>query len=206
MRKGINLYKEVSSVFGSENESEQLEHFSGSGEPPCIFLSHRSSNKAAVRAIGEYIKNAGVNIYMDIDDLLLQAAVAGDNHETITMSIERGITTSTELMVFVSEETFHSWWVPYEIGYGKKAEKYLSSLRLNDTPTVPSYLNIPAVRQIDGIEDLNIYLREVHKRDSSERSTNAALRYLQSLNEDVEMDKVLTNFSGSHPLCNYLDK
>ncbi|MEI6078701.1 MAG: toll/interleukin-1 receptor domain-containing protein [Verrucomicrobiota bacterium] len=128
MTRGHNVYLDARTSFGQSREKELLENFSGSGKPPCIFLSHRSSDKAGVKAIGEYIMNAGVNIYMDIDDPGLQAAVASDNHDAITVFIERGITASSDLMACLSKDTFNSCWVPYEIGFGKRAEKYLSAL------------------------------------------------------------------------------
>jgi len=77
MRRGVNIYEEARLSFGKVNESERLENFSNSSNPS-IFLSHRSSDKAAVKEIGEYIKDAGINVYIDIDDRLLQLAVASD--------------------------------------------------------------------------------------------------------------------------------
>ena len=64
MSKGINVYEEARRYFGRANESVMLENFSGD-EDPCIFLSHRRCDKAAVKKIGDYIQNAGINIYLD---------------------------------------------------------------------------------------------------------------------------------------------
>ena len=203
MRRGINVYDEARQFFNRADESERLQNFSGSGKPPCIFLSHRSSDKAAVILIGEYITNAGINIYMDINDTDLQAAVAGNDHVAITLFIERGINSSTDLMAFVSKETFHSYWVPYEIGFGKRAGKNLCSLRLNDTPKLPSYLNI--VRRIDGIRDLKKYLKDVKKREHESHLFSGTRGYLALLTEEVETDDALENFSRSYSLRNYLD-
>ena len=141
-----------------------------------------------------------------MDDPLLQLAVASDNHEAITLSIERGITSSTDLIVFVSEKTFGSWWVPYEIGYGKKTDIFLSYLRLNDTPTVPSYLNISAVRHIDGIGDLCSYLKEVKYRSNSSQQFSGSRSYIQLLTEEAESNEALSNPSSYQTLRKYLDQ
>jgi len=206
MRKGINVYEEARFYFGRGDESEKLHNFSGSGKPPCVFLSHRSADKAAVKGIGDYITNAGINIYMDIDDPALQAAVASDDHDAITLFIERGIITSTDLMVCMSAETFDSCWVPYEIGFGKRDEKHLSALRLNDIPKLPSYLNIHFVDQLDGVGDLNAYLKKVKNRGHGTRHFSGSGAYSTSLREDAELKAVLPSFSSFHSLRNFLDE
>jgi hypothetical protein len=204
MRKGINIYNEAHHFFGELDESTKLENFSGSGKPPCVFLSHRSSDKSAVKAIGKYITDAGINIYMDIDDEDLQAAVKSNDHTAITLFIERGINASTDLMACISNETLHSCWVPYEIGFGKRANKYLGCLRLNDTPKLPSYLSI--VHRLNGIEDLNGYLKNVKKRKNGLHSFSGTLDYVRELTEAAEIDSVLPSFSSYHTLRNYLDR
>lgn len=206
MRKGINIYGEARFAFGKTDEKTLLEHFSGSGKAPCIFLSHQSSDKAAVKAIGEYITNAGINIYMDIDDLGLQAAVASNNHDAITVFIERGIAASSDLMTCVSKQTFNSCWVPYEIGFGKSAEKYLSALRLNDITSLPSYLNIRAVDRLNGVEELNAYLKTVQKRNYDTQNFSGNLGYLRKLTEAAEIDESFPSVSAHHSLRNFLDR
>jgi hypothetical protein len=124
INRGVNIYEEARFSFGRGDEMVLLENFSSSGKQPCIFLSHRSSDKSAVKAIGAYIVNAGTNIYMDIDNPALQAAVASDDHDAITLFIERGVTASSDLMACISKDTFNSCWVPYEIGFAKRAEKF----------------------------------------------------------------------------------
>jgi hypothetical protein len=62
------------------------------------------------------------------------------------------------LLSIISKDTQTSWWVPYEIGYAKKCDRSLALLPLKEA-YAPSYLKI--VRQVDGIGDLNDYIREV---------------------------------------------
>lgn len=126
------------------------------GRETCVFISHISENKDAAIAIGEYIRKAGFDIYLDIYDENLQSGVARGDDEAITKSIEIGIENSTDILCIISESTKRSWWVPYEIGYGKKCSNSISTLLLKDVKDIPSYLKISNV--IGGIKSLNEYL------------------------------------------------
>lgn len=126
------------------------------GRETCVFISHVSENKTAAIAIGEYIRKSGIDIYLDIFDEDLQIGVARGDDEVITKSIEKGIDNSTDILCIVSETTKRSWWVPFEIGYGKKASNSISTLLLKDVNDIPSYLKISNV--IWGIKSLNEYL------------------------------------------------
>lgn len=156
----------------------------------CIFLSYTSEDRNTVMKIGEYIQNAGFDIYLDIYDEKLQQAVSEGDPVAITKNIEKGLSFSTDVICIVSEETVGSWWVPYEIGFGKKANKPLATLTLKNTVTIPAYLEI--TRIIRGTKSLNEYLKEM-----SGKSTillEAAASY-------IEKNK---HFTSNHPLDNYL--
>jgi hypothetical protein len=77
---------------------------------------------------------------------------------------------------------------------------------LNDIPKLPSYLNIQAVDQLNGVEDLNAYLKKVKKREHDTHNFSGTLGYLRKLTEAAEMGKPLPSFSTYHSLRNYLDK
>ncbi|WP_257140728.1 toll/interleukin-1 receptor domain-containing protein [Bacillus wiedmannii] len=130
-----------------------------------MFLSHVTENKQVAIAIGEYIKNAGLDIYLDIYDSELQRAVSSGDDKAITQCIENGINASTDILCIVSETTKRSWWVPFEIGYGKRAEKSVSTLLLKDVIGIPSYLAITNL--IQGTKKLNQYSLSLHKRETT---------------------------------------
>src|SRR5437879_1756631 len=161
MSKGINVYDKVRIAFGSINEAAKLEKQAASDEP-CIFLSHKDEDKEPVRAIGEYIKHKGINIYLDAEDAELRRAVDDEDDEEITQFIERGIRCSSDVMVFISEETKMSWWVPYEIGFGKNAGKALSCLKLKEVDQLPPFLRI--VERLRNTQELDDYLLKVRQR------------------------------------------
>lgn len=158
---------------------------------PCIFLSHISVDKSTVRAIGEYITQRGdIDIYLDAEDRDLQEAVRNGDPHGITAFIERGLSSSTHIMCIISNNTANSWWVPYELGFGKHMGKPLSSLRLKDV-SLPAYLEISEI--IRGTESLNHYLTRVRRGLSKSASVT-------NLTESL-----LPSNMQSHPLDGFLN-
>lgn len=200
--KGTNLFPHILRRSGREylTESfatEMLKFGSVSDlSSPCIFLSHKGNDKQAVKEIGEYIKNAGINIYLDVEDAGLQNAVKMGLDVEIVKYIELGLKNSTHLMAVVSDVTKNSWWVPYEIGYAKKNKNELSTLKLKDVTDLPSFLKITEI--IADIYDLNSYLKKVNNR-LYERSD--MLKYVA---ESVVGDSTVSWRQPDHPLRQYL--
>ena len=156
----------------------------------CIFLSYSSEDRKTVMTIGEYIQNAGFDIYLDVFDEKLQQAVSEGDPSAITKNIENGLSVSTDVFCIVSEKTVKSWWVPYEIGFGKRADKSLATLTLKDTVTIPSYLEI--TRILRGTKSLNNYLNELGKKSSI------------LLESTTTFTKSNPHNMSQHPLDNYL--
>ncbi|WPD23752.1 MAG: toll/interleukin-1 receptor domain-containing protein [Candidatus Electrothrix scaldis] len=157
---------------------------------PCIFLSHISLDKTTVKSIGDYIMDQGdLDIYLDIYDTELQKAVDEEDPYKITKFIEQGLSRSTHLMCLYSKKTVYSWWVPYEIGYAKKSDKKISSLKLKGEVQLPEYLKIGVV--LKGTKSLNEYLKKI----SSDYSYPYRL-----VNESV-----ISHSQSNHPLDDYLD-
>ena len=173
-------------------ENRHLAKASASSGNPCIFLSHISVDKPAVQAIATYITSrGGVDIYLDAMDDDLQGAASSGNAAAITEFIERGLSNSTHIMCLVSENTVKSWWVPYELGFGKKSGKPLATLKLKDTVTLPAYLEISQI--IKGTESLNRYLTSM-KEGLRKSATTANLT-----------ESLLPGYTSGHPLDQYLD-
>lgn len=157
----------------------------------CIFLSHISIDKASATAIGQYITQQGdIDIYLDVSDPDLQAAVRTNDPVRMTRFIERGLSHSTHIMCLVSADTVRSWWVPYELGFAKNANKHLSTLKLKGDVDLPSYLEISEI--IRGTKSLNQYLTAVR---SGSTKTSASAPLAKSLIE---------HYATAHPLDPYL--
>lgn len=172
-------------------------------ERPCVFLSHKKEDKDECRKIAEYLKEAEIDYYLDELDEDLQRAAIQDNPELITESIKKGIRESTHMLVVVSEKTYRSEWVPFEIGYGHSAildkgleegikdnKIKLSVLTLKDISekTLPDYLRVGYI--IRGTKSLNDYISKI--TDKLEKSL-------------VNETKIFSNNQISHPLDNVLN-
>lgn len=129
----------------------------------CVFISHISIDKNAAIAIADYIMNAGFDVYLDVYDVDLQQAVNAGNAGRITEYVERGVENCSHMICLVSENTVRSWWVPYELGFGKKAGKDLATLALRNVPTLPEYLTIGKI--LKGTPSLNQYLETLLRRN-----------------------------------------
>ncbi len=197
---GRNRYLDVRSQYANLRESFDkragLEIATASRKPsePCIFLSHRSTDKAAVRKIGEYIMSKGIDVYLDADDPNLQRADLANDHKAITAAIELGIANSTDLLAYLTANTKESPWVPYEIGFAKRNGNYLAAMKAKDLTRLPSYLEI--VRQINGIAELNTYLRDVLSRQqviygSANYTRNALVEQLKQAYQGIELSAYL---------------
>lgn len=159
----------------------------------CVFLSHISSNKDAVIEIGNYITNAGFYIYLDIYDSELQRGIEHRNDHAITHCIEKGIENSTDMLCIVSEETKDSWWVPYEIGYGRKSQNSVSTLLLKDITYIPSFLKISNL--LEGTKSLNEYLLWL-----SNKNLEGFL-----LEKVASKPSIISHSANPHPLDSYLN-
>ncbi|MBL0588922.1 toll/interleukin-1 receptor domain-containing protein [Aeromonas veronii] len=163
------------------------------GEKPCIFLSHNSADKEHAITIGDYImKFADVDVYLDIYDDELQRAAEKQDAHAITTLIERGIANSTHTMCLVSENTVKSWWVPFELGYAKKSEKEICSLKLKGDITLPEYLSISPI--LKGTKSLNIYIERLVSTWNMTQLNNSKITTL-----------LKSYSSAQHPLDNTLD-
>jgi hypothetical protein len=170
---------------------------------PCVFLSHKKEDKHECRKIAEYLKEAEIDYYLDELDKDLQQAAEQGNPELITESIKKGIRESTHMLVVVSEKTYKSQWVPFEIGYGhsaildkgieegiKENRIKLSVLTLKDISekSLPDYLQVAYI--IRGTKSLNDYISKI---------TNKLEKSL------INENRIFSNTKMNHPLDSVLN-
>ena len=94
----------------------------------CVFISHRSADKALAEELGDYINGAGLDVYLDKFDAELQQETQRKHAASVVWHIQKAISVSTHVLVLLSEATRESWWVPYEIGYAKRCGRKIASL------------------------------------------------------------------------------
>ncbi|MEM9888436.1 MAG: toll/interleukin-1 receptor domain-containing protein [Bacteroidota bacterium] len=170
---------------------------------PCIFLSHKKEDKPACREIAKYLKKAGIDYYLDEEDSTLQTAVQSRNPHEITESIKKGIRNSSHMLCVISEKTYRSNWVPFEVGYGHAAiidkamvlnsrdkKIKLSILTLKDLSekSLPEYMQVGYL--IRGTSSLNDFISEILGK---------------SKNTLITESRMFSNTMTSHPLDNVLN-
>lgn len=185
MAKGINRAEEFikTGSYKRYDESIRKNIF-------CIFISHISIDKSYALKIGEYINNAGFDIYLDVNDLKLQQAVISKDAPKIVSCIQNGIEASSHILSLISEKTKDSWWVPFEIGYGKRASKEIASLLLKDVTQLPEYIKVSTL--IEGIKGLNSYLQSFRLS-------------LSPLFESQLGDRIVSHTTSNHPLESFIN-
>lgn len=189
---GVNkadLYERINSILSKNDSKNDI----------CVFISHKREDKSACVEIAKYLKEAGIDYYLDIEDQGLQIASNNSDPEKITESIKKGIKNSTHMLVVISKKTYLSKWVPFEVGYGHSAiidQKPLNSkinlavLTLSDISEkqLPDYLQI--AYQIRGTKSLNEYISKIS--NTLEKSL-------------INESRIYSNSKLSHPLDSVLN-
>ena len=153
MNKGINR----ALLHGYERVL--FEHSNDKGR--CIFISHKSEDKPAAFAIADVLMNAGIDVFIDVNDSELQDATRNSDSWSIVNVIDRAMEVSTDILVIISENTKKSWWVPYEIGYSKRGNINITSLVLKNVEGIPEYITIEPI--IHSIGELDKYIASKRK-------------------------------------------
>ncbi|HEY0434409.1 MAG TPA: toll/interleukin-1 receptor domain-containing protein [Chitinophagaceae bacterium] len=203
---GRNLYDEGIGRFGSIAEASQAGLLKKAApEGPSIFLSHIRVDKDTVKNYGEYIKKQGLDIYLDVNDKELEKAENEGDHEKVTQFIEAGIRRCTDVMIFLSDATRTSWWVPYEIGFAKCAVKQLVCVRLADVKIDDlSFLQI--VRPIRTRREFVAYIDEIREKVRERNYATGRQQKRAEFLVDLLLEGRIDNpAAGFHPLDLYMN-
>lgn len=187
MIRGKNIFESNKNQYFSRSYSDNVK--------PVVFLSHKSEDKDYVEKVGEYLQTSGIDIYLDKYDPNLQCAVSQGNAKEVTKCIQDGIDNSDYILCITSESTINSWWVPYEVGYGKNANKKITTLIRKNVSYIPDFLKIERI--LEDISELNSFIEDITK------SHNIPLNEYYSLDKFASTGQIQTP-SSNHPLANYL--
>jgi hypothetical protein len=195
MIKGYNKAKSFSKL-------EWLSESINVRNRPCMFLSHKHEDKQSCREIAEYLADSEIDYFLDEEDDSLQTAVRQGNPEKITENIKRGIRESTHMLVVVSDKTYKSQWVPFEIGYGHAAiidknmilnerdsKIKLSILTLKDIAEtdLPSFMQTGNI--LRGTKSLNHYIISITGR--LEESLKRETKFFSHIESRHPLDEIL---------------
>lgn len=141
-----------------------IKNFSGKKN---IFISHKKEDKKKVEAITVYLKQLGINVYVDIYDKKLQNESKINNNRKVVRMIEQQLETCSNFFCIISNKTKESWWVPYEIGIAKANKKKITSIITKQkTDKIPEFLSIE--ERVYTFDDLKSVIRNnwLYKLDS----------------------------------------
>lgn len=130
--------------FGRPNEALAL-HKSASIYRPCVFISHRKTDKIVARKIMNFLHTMELDTYFDQNDTRLQTVHAAGNEEAVASCIEDGLNHCTHLLGIISVNTAGSWWVPYEIGSARGRKKPIAHLMLRGVDSYPEFIKLGRV-------------------------------------------------------------
>lgn len=116
-----------------------------------VFISHRKDDSLIALSINKFLEKEGVRSYVDELDETLQTAT------NITQVIMERIQECSHMIAVVSLNTQGSWWVPFEIGVASRAERRISSYKINIV-VLPEFLKIwPIMTNADHLKQF-VYL------------------------------------------------
>jgi hypothetical protein len=125
-----------------------------SGSKYRIFLSHSRHDHWICHTIGEKIREAGADIWVDVFDL-----AAGRN---IGEEIKAGLRQSQELLILISPASVGSDWVKHEAGIADVLDLPITLVMLHvDLDKRPEPLKD---RLAISINDLPIYVESIRKK------------------------------------------
>lgn len=132
---------------------------------PCVFISYHHSDKAVAEKIANYLTQIlDLDIYFDDSDQVLKNAIDMNDDAVVTKAINNGIESSSDILCIVSNKTNESWWVPYELGYAKKKNVGIASLKIKGESDFPSYLKIE--KTITHFSDFQEYYKKIRTKYS----------------------------------------
>lgn len=122
----------------------------------CVFISHQKADNTQAKKIGDFLQQAGVEIYFDEYDKEVKTHHNTNNPKALTKAICNGINNSSHMLVVVSQHTLTSNWVPFEIGYGfEKTELYILCLKDIASSSLPEYMHAAKIiRDTHGLKKL----------------------------------------------------
>ena len=126
-----------------------------------VFISHQQRDSMLAKTICDELKKRGEDAYLDILDDLHNIT----DSEHLTEHLKRILSQSTDILVVMTENTYKSWWVPFEIGMA--AQKDLRTVTyLQADVALPEYLDYwPRLKKIADIQE---YIKAHHHRLTEE--------------------------------------
>lgn len=121
-----------------------------------VFISHRTADNDKARTLAYRLKTSH-NILSYVDDFDPETATT----KSITELLVSRIKLCTHLMALITDKTGGSWWVPFEIGVARQADRRITSFDNSYATKLPEYLTEWPVLKNDA--DLDKFAEAYHR-------------------------------------------
>jgi len=118
-----------------------------------VFISYRQgSDSYDARGCAEILEEIpGLGYWFDEEDECMAEALHQKSDINLATCLERGLDVSSALLSIISSDTWHSKWVPYEIGGARGRQRFFKPFTpysFSDPPPVPHPLIAHYLRDI----------------------------------------------------------
>lgn len=121
----LSQYRQRIKTFSSDNIVNLNENLSRDKTIPMIFLSHKHDEFSILQDVIAFLKNEGVNVYVDWMDSSMPAYT---NAET-AHKLKQKIKVSDKFILIATPDSINSKWCNWELGLGD-SEKYIDNIAL----------------------------------------------------------------------------
>jgi hypothetical protein len=150
-----------------------------------VFISHKKEDTDACRPIADYILQSGSDVFFDVYDETLSDLVTEGNPDKVTARIQEGIDYSTHMLCVVSPQTVHSYWVPFEVGYGySKVQLGVLTLKGIEDTALPDYMR--TVNVVRGTKSLNEFIVNLLGRSEATLLQERVIKSNSQLNHPLD--------------------
>lgn len=156
----LSQYRQRTKTFSADDALSLNENINRDTSKPLVFLSHKHDEYAILQDVIAFLKNEGVDVYVDWMDKEMPAYT---NAQTAVRLKER-IKVSDKFILIATQNAINSKWCNWELGLGDAA-KYI-----NDIALLP--IN-RSQQSFSGAEYLKIYPR-IEYQDGTTKYTGGA--------------------------------
>lgn len=142
----LSNYRVGSKSFSRDDIVTLNERYSGRTDKPTIFLSHKHDEYSILQNVISFLKNEGVDVYVDWMDEDMPSKTCG----ATAIRLKERIRAANKFILVATPNAINSKWCNWELGFGD-ALKYIDNIAL-----------LPIDRQFqsfNGAEYLQIYPR-----------------------------------------------
>ncbi len=151
-----------------------------------IFISHKKEDKDKALKIYSYLKQRGVDSYIDVLDPYI-------SYENVTERIIEQLRNATHLIVVFSEYTKNSMWVPFELGVAYERNNGIGIYLWPDSAysliQLPEYLDeFPIMKTKNDLDKyIELYRKSIIAMESREFVKSASIEnYAQRFIDELK--------------------